>query len=179
MPRRPPEIPEHRNDALANLIRGGTSALLGLVFLSVSGTHAADLPHCRAGNGAAQLLVHGKPYLIRGGELGNSSAGAPAQADAILPAMARLQLNTVLVPVAWEQVEPQVGSARRICVRGVVIACLVHRRASDKRRKHAADRVSTGPAHPETTHTTTIRNRQSTGSKVNATASRFFGLEPD
>src|ERR1019366_4905339 len=85
------------------------SALLCLVFISVAGTHAADLPHFRAGNGAPQLLVHGKPFLIRGGELGNSSAGTPAKADAILPAMARLRLNTVLVPVAWEQVEPKEG----------------------------------------------------------------------
>jgi hypothetical protein len=63
--------------------------LLGLIFLSVWGTQAADLPHFRAEGGAEQLLVHGKPFLIRGGELGNSSAGTPAQADAILPAMAR------------------------------------------------------------------------------------------
>jgi beta-galactosidase GanA len=45
-----------------------------------------------------------------GGELGNSSVGTAAQADTILPAMARLHLNTVLVPVAWEQLEPAEGS---------------------------------------------------------------------
>ena len=96
--------------ALTNIIRRRTAALLGLVFISVSETRAADLPHFGAGNGAEQILVHGKPFLIRGGELGNSSAGTTAQADAILPAMARLQLNTVLVPVAWEQVEPKEGA---------------------------------------------------------------------
>jgi hypothetical protein len=94
---------------LPSIISSRTAALLALVFISVSGTHAADLPHFSAGAGAQQFLVHGKPFLIRGGELGNSSAAMPAQADAILPAMARLQLNTVLVPVAWEQVEPKEG----------------------------------------------------------------------
>ena len=71
--------------------------------------HAADLPHFRAENGVVQLLVSGRPYLIRGGELGNSSSAAAEQADAILPAMARLHLNTILMPVAWEQLEPREG----------------------------------------------------------------------
>src|SRR5580700_5179595 len=59
---------------------------------------------------SGQLLVQGKPFLILGGELGNSSAGTSQQADAILPEMVRLHLNTVLVPVAWEQAEPHEGS---------------------------------------------------------------------
>ena len=71
---------------------------------------AADLPHFHADNGVEQLLVHGQPFIIRGGELGNSSAGTATQADTILPAMAKMHLNTVLMPVAWEQVEPKEGS---------------------------------------------------------------------
>ena len=94
---------------MKNMVHSASSVLVFLIFLSVSGTQAADLPHFRAENGAEQLLVQGKPFLIRGGELGNSSAGTPEQADAILPAMARLHLNTVLMPVAWEQVEPKEG----------------------------------------------------------------------
>ncbi len=57
-----------------------------------------------------QLLVHGKPYLILGGELGNSSAGTAAEADTVLPRMAQMHLNTVLMPVAWEQIEPKEGA---------------------------------------------------------------------
>ena len=37
----------------------------------------------RVDSAAGQLLVDGKPYLIFGGELGNSSAGTAAQADEI------------------------------------------------------------------------------------------------
>lgn len=58
-------------------------------------------------NGVGQLIVNGKPFLIRGGELGNSSAGTSAQADRILPELTRMHLNTVLMPVAWEQIEPR------------------------------------------------------------------------
>jgi hypothetical protein len=92
-----------------NMARSASMALVCLIFLPISRTQAADLPHFRAEDGAAELVVHGQPFLIRGGELGNSSAGTPEQADAILPAMAGLRLNTVLMPVAWEQVEPKEG----------------------------------------------------------------------
>jgi hypothetical protein len=57
----------------------------------------------------AQLLVDGKPFLILGGELGNSSAGTAAQADAILPRLAAQHFNTVLLPVAWDEIEPDEG----------------------------------------------------------------------
>jgi hypothetical protein len=82
------------------------SALLGLAFAALAGSQTAGLPHFRD----EQLLVHGKPFLIRGGELGNSSAGLASQADRILPAMARLHVNTILMPVAWEQMEPKEGA---------------------------------------------------------------------
>jgi len=82
---------------------------LGLVFSQLGTTLTSDLPHFRAENGAQQFVVHGKPFLILGGELGNSSAGTAAQADLFLPDMARMHLNTVLTPVAWEQIEPIEG----------------------------------------------------------------------
>ncbi|QNI33550.1 beta-galactosidase [Alloacidobacterium dinghuense] len=70
---------------------------------------AQNQTQVRIDKASGQLLIQGKPFLIPGGELGNSSAGAAAQADQILPSMAKLNLNTVLMPVAWEQIEPQEG----------------------------------------------------------------------
>ena len=71
--------------------------------------NAAEVPKIAKSAAGGQLIVNGKPYLILGGELGNSSAGTAAQADSILPGIAQMHVNTVLMPVAWEQIEPVEG----------------------------------------------------------------------
>jgi beta-galactosidase GanA len=82
---------------------------LGFLLVSVHAALTQDLPTVRIQNGASQLILHGKPFLVLGGELGNSSAGTAAQADSILPRLAQLHVNTVLMPVAWDEIEPQEG----------------------------------------------------------------------
>jgi hypothetical protein len=72
--------------------------------------NSAEIPAISKSTVGGQLIVGGKPYLILGGELGNSSAGTADQADTILPRIAQLHVNTVLMPVAWEQIEPVEGS---------------------------------------------------------------------
>jgi Domain of unknown function (DUF5597)/Beta-galactosidase len=83
--------------------------LFAFVCASAVVLAAAQPAPVRVDMAAGQLLVDGKPYVILGGELGNSSAGTAAQADEILPRMAHMHLNTVLMPVAWEQIEPAEG----------------------------------------------------------------------
>ena len=82
---------------------------LALAFVLFQTAHAQTPPAVRLVNGASQLIVQGKPFLALGGELGNSSAGTAAQADAILPRLAQLHFNTVLTPVAWDEIEPTEG----------------------------------------------------------------------
>jgi len=80
--------------------------LLSLALASVALPAAAQVPHLKDG----QLIVDGKPFLILGGELGNSSASERAW---LRPHWARLKamhLNTVLAPVSWELIEPNEGA---------------------------------------------------------------------
>jgi Domain of unknown function (DUF5597)/Beta-galactosidase len=85
---------------------------LGVVLLSAClvRAHAAELPHIEIKDGTGQLIVNGQPFLILGGELGNSSAGTAEQADRIVPELRSMHVNTILMPVAWEQIEPQENS---------------------------------------------------------------------
>jgi beta-galactosidase GanA len=71
---------------------------------------ASDMPHIKLESGTGQLIVNARPFLILGGELGNSSAGTAAEADRIVPKLAAMHVNTILMPVAWEQIEPKEGS---------------------------------------------------------------------
>ena len=48
-------------------------------------------------------------YIILGGELSNSAATSVDDIDEVLPRMKTLGLNTVLVPIYWELVEPTEG----------------------------------------------------------------------
>ena len=58
---------------------------------------------------ALQLHVDGRPFLILGGELGNSSAACDADIEAIFDKLRRMGLNTVLVPAYWDLIEPVEG----------------------------------------------------------------------
>ena len=71
------------------------SALLSIFMMLMSNTLRAD-------NVISQ-------FHILGGELSNSAATSVSDIDEVLPRMKALGLNTVLVPVYWEFLEPDEG----------------------------------------------------------------------
>lgn len=66
-------------------------------------------PYLKKQGTATQLIVHGKPFLIRGGELGNSSSSSAEYMKPHWEKLAKMNLNAVLVPFYWELMEPEEG----------------------------------------------------------------------
>jgi len=80
-----------------------------LLSAGFSFASAQQIPHLRKQGSATQLIVDGKPFLIRGGELGNSTASNREYMARYWDMLARLNVNTLLVPVYWELIEPEEG----------------------------------------------------------------------
>jgi beta-galactosidase GanA len=82
------------------------------VLLSVLSAVQAAPPRLEREGGAVRLIAQGKPMLILGGELGNSSASSAAYMAPHWARLRRMHLNTVLAPVSWELIEPEEGRFR-------------------------------------------------------------------
>lgn len=67
------------------------------------------LPYLRKQGSATQLMINDKPFLVLGGELGNSSASCSSDIERIFPKLQQMGLNTVLVPAYWDMIEPIEG----------------------------------------------------------------------
>jgi len=84
-------------------------ALLATVRTAGAASPAANIPRLVTDAGGTRLVVDGKPFIVLGGELGNSSAASVDLAKPMFAKLAAAKLNTVLVPVSWELVEPTEG----------------------------------------------------------------------
>ncbi|MGH8168470.1 MAG: DUF5597 domain-containing protein, partial [Woeseiaceae bacterium] len=81
---------------------------------------AAEIPHVQKHGTATRLIVGGKPFLILGGELGNSTASSLEYLEPHWKKLAAMHLNTVLAPVSWELIEPDEGRFDFSLVDGLV-----------------------------------------------------------
>ncbi len=93
---------------------------LAAVVVALTSVAAAEAPRLAKHGAATQLIVDGKPYLILGGELGNSAASTLESMEAIWPRLVRLHLNTVLVPAYWDLIEPHEGEFDFALVDGII-----------------------------------------------------------
>lgn len=92
--------------------------LFSVSFLPV---RSEKVPHIATVAGHSCLIVEGKPFLIIGGEIGNSSSSSLEYMQNIWPKLKQVKVNTVLVPVYWDQIEPKEGMFDFSLVDGLIL----------------------------------------------------------
>jgi len=93
--------------------------LLSIPSLSVR-AQSPGIPHLEKHGSATQLVVDGKPFLILGAELLNSSSSSLDYMEPVWPRLAAIPLNTVLTPLSWELIEPEEGKFDFTLVDGLI-----------------------------------------------------------
>lgn len=88
------------------------SALAALMMFSVQSSAQTDetpMPEfVKHADGQFGLYVDGKPYLVLGGQSGNSN-NWPAMHPQLFETMKNMNANTLEVPIYWEAIEPVQG----------------------------------------------------------------------
>ncbi len=80
-----------------------------LVVPIASCAQDVNLPRLEKRGVVTQLVVDGKPFLMLAGELYNSSSSSLEYMNPLWPRLAAIPLNTILMPISWELIEPTEG----------------------------------------------------------------------
>jgi hypothetical protein len=84
--------------------------ILLMAFVAFILSATSQIPQLKKNEyGATQLIVHGKPFLMLCGEANNSSGSNIPHMDKNMKSLRENHLNSVLVSVSWEIIEPEEG----------------------------------------------------------------------
>jgi beta-galactosidase GanA len=67
------------------------------------------IPYLKEEQGKKILMVHEEPFIMLSGEVHNSSSSSATYMEKVWDKAENLGLNSILLPVTWEMVEPQEG----------------------------------------------------------------------
>jgi hypothetical protein len=94
-------------------------SILALLLL-VNASLLAQIPQLKKQGTATQLIVDGKPYLVLGGELHNSTSSSLDYMAPVLAKFSAGHLNTALAAVCWDLIEPEEGKFDFSLVDGLI-----------------------------------------------------------
>ena len=86
-----------------------------------SQTTNATIPHLQKHGTTTQLIVGNKPFLILGGELGNSSASNMEYLRPNWKNFREMHVNTILAPIYWDLIEPTEGNFDFVLVDSLIV----------------------------------------------------------
>jgi len=86
--------------------------LCGFALLPVHGQTNSAIrdPSSETRGAATQLIVDGKPFLVLGAEVHNSSTSSLPYTEPVLAGYSSQHVNTALAAVTWEMLEPEEGN---------------------------------------------------------------------
>lgn len=80
-----------------------------------------SIPMMKNDNGIPTLYVKGEPFIVLGGEIHNSSASSLEYMEKeVWPKLKGMNMNTVIVPLYWETIEPEEGSYDFHLIDGII-----------------------------------------------------------
>lgn len=79
------------------------------VIMGVALPVNSQIPQLKNNGKTTQLIVHGKPFLMLAGEANNSSGSNIAHMEKTMKGLKEANLNSLLVSVSWEIIEPEEG----------------------------------------------------------------------
>ena len=92
---------------MKKLVRLGLAFSCACLSMAALG-RAQDAPRLVKRDGRFAMMVDGKPFLMLGAQINNSSSWASTLPQ-VWPALEAMHVNTVEAPVYWEQMEPEPG----------------------------------------------------------------------
>lgn len=103
-------------------------AILDVTAQDVSklGQVNTNIPHLAENENSKQLIVKGQPFLMRAGELQNSSLTSVEYMEPVWQKMKDTNMNTLLGCVTWEMIEPEEDSFNFSVLDEIILAARKH-----------------------------------------------------
>jgi hypothetical protein len=93
----------------AKILKSWLTLFIIIILSSCTKQQTPPMPTLEKRGDATQLIVDGKPFLVLGGELHNSSSSSRDYMKEFWPVLSASNMNTVLAAVEWSLIEPEEG----------------------------------------------------------------------